>query len=176
MRVDMLVTQSYLTLCDPMDCSPPGSSVHGILQARILEWVAMSSSGGSSQPGIKPRSPTLQADSLPSEPPGEHLNLLYSLTSFFKRHCPCHPVGKDERQRHKNNFCGHDEKYLNYSFPPKNPWSFLNHMKFRLKNLLFPLKQISRIICNTFSHVAASSPVNCILPASGAPSSLASWM
>ena len=38
------------TLCDPMDCSPPGSSVHGILQARILEWVAMSSSTGSSWP------------------------------------------------------------------------------------------------------------------------------
>ena len=38
------------TLCDPMDCSPPGSSVHGILQARILEWVATPSSGGSSQP------------------------------------------------------------------------------------------------------------------------------
>ena len=35
------VTQSYLTLCDHMDCGPPGSSVHGILQARILEWVAM---------------------------------------------------------------------------------------------------------------------------------------
>ena len=40
--------QLYLTLCDPMDCSPPGSSVHGILQARILEWVAMPSSRGSS--------------------------------------------------------------------------------------------------------------------------------
>ena len=40
--------QSCLTLCNPMDCSPPGSSVHGILQARILEWVAMSSSRGSS--------------------------------------------------------------------------------------------------------------------------------
>ena len=39
-----------LTLCDAMDCSPPGSSVHGILQARILEWVAMPSSRGSSQP------------------------------------------------------------------------------------------------------------------------------
>ena len=38
------------TLCNPMDCSPPGSSVHGILQARILEWVAMPSSRGSSQP------------------------------------------------------------------------------------------------------------------------------
>ena len=37
-------------LCDPMDCSPPGSSVHGILQARILVWVAISSSKGSSQP------------------------------------------------------------------------------------------------------------------------------
>ena len=43
-------TQSYLTLCDPTDCSPPGSSVHGILQDRILEWVAISFSGGSSPP------------------------------------------------------------------------------------------------------------------------------
>ena len=43
------VTQSCPTLCDPMDCSPPSSSVHGILQARILEWVAMPSSRGSSQ-------------------------------------------------------------------------------------------------------------------------------
>ena len=40
----VLVAQSCLTLCDPMDCSPPGSSVHGILQARRLEWVAMPSS------------------------------------------------------------------------------------------------------------------------------------
>ena len=48
--VCVLVTQSCLTLCDPVDCSPPGSSVHGILQARILEWVAISSSMGSSQP------------------------------------------------------------------------------------------------------------------------------
>ena len=40
-----LVAQSCLTLCDPMDCSPPDSSVHGILQARILEWIAMPFSG-----------------------------------------------------------------------------------------------------------------------------------
>ena len=44
------VTQPCLTLCDPMDCSPPGSSVHGVFQARILEWVAIPSSRGSSQP------------------------------------------------------------------------------------------------------------------------------
>ena len=44
------VAQLCLTLCNPMDCSPPGSSVHGILQARILEWVAIFFSRGSSQP------------------------------------------------------------------------------------------------------------------------------
>ena len=44
------VAQLCLTLCDPMDCSLPGSSVHGIFQARILEWIAISFSSGSSQP------------------------------------------------------------------------------------------------------------------------------
>ena len=44
------VAQSCLTLCDPMDCSLPGSSVHGIFQARVLEWVAISFSRGSSGP------------------------------------------------------------------------------------------------------------------------------
>ena len=44
------VAKSLLTLCAPMDCSPPGSSVHGISQARILEWVVTSFSRGSSQP------------------------------------------------------------------------------------------------------------------------------
>ena len=58
------------TLCNPMDCSPPGSSVPGILQARILEWVAISSSRGSSQPRdqthvVSPVFPVLQVDSLP---------------------------------------------------------------------------------------------------------------
>ena len=49
-KVEVLVAQSCPTLCDPVDCSPPGSSVHGILQARILEWVTTLSSRGSSQP------------------------------------------------------------------------------------------------------------------------------
>ena len=66
----VLVIQSCPTLCDPMDCNPPGSSVHGILQARILEWVAISFSGDLPNPGIEPGSPALQADSL-SEPPGK---------------------------------------------------------------------------------------------------------
>ena len=59
---------SCVRLCDLMDCSPPGSSIHGILQARILEWVAISFSGDLPDPGIEPRSPELQADALTSEP------------------------------------------------------------------------------------------------------------
>ena len=65
----VLVTHSRLTLSDPMDCGLPGSCVHGILQARVLEWVAMLFSRGSSCPRIEPWSLTLQADSLPSEKP-----------------------------------------------------------------------------------------------------------
>ena len=48
--VVILNAESCPTLCDPVDCSPPSSSVHGISQARILKWVAVSFSGGSSQP------------------------------------------------------------------------------------------------------------------------------
>ena len=113
--------QSCLTLCDPVDCNLPVSSVHGILQARILEWVAMSFStvrSGCSlivarlpvffsllsvlnspgvccqsllpNSGIKSGSPPLQADSLPSEPPGGSLSsmrllLLLLLLSHFSR-------------------------------------------------------------------------------------------
>ena len=69
-----LHAQSCPRLCDPNDCSPPGSSVRGTLQARILEWVAMPSSRGSSQRGIKPMSCALQANSLLSEPPGKFIH------------------------------------------------------------------------------------------------------
>ena len=65
----MLVAQSCPTLCDSMDCSPPGSSVRGILQARIPEWAAIPPPEILPDPAIKPRSPALQADSLLSEPP-----------------------------------------------------------------------------------------------------------
>ena len=66
----MLVALSYLTLC-PMDCSPSGSSVHGIFQARVLEWVAISFSRGSSQPRDWTWVSALQADFLTFEPLGK---------------------------------------------------------------------------------------------------------
>ena len=60
------VAQLYLTLCDPTDCSLPGCFVHGIFQARVLEWVAISFSRGPSQPKDWTRSPKLQVASLPA--------------------------------------------------------------------------------------------------------------
>ena len=65
----VLVAQSCLTLCDPMDYT-----VYGILQARTLEWVVVPFLGDLPDPGIKPRSPALQVDSLLGEPPGKPKN------------------------------------------------------------------------------------------------------
>ena len=74
--------QSCPTLCDSMDHSPPGSSVHGFPQARILEWVAILYSRGSSQTRIEPTSLSLlhwEVGSLPLEPPGKPLGNLLKL-------------------------------------------------------------------------------------------------
>ena len=67
--VKVKVSQSCLTLCNPM-----GYTVHGILQARILEWVDYPFPGDLPNPGIEPRSLALQADSLPAEPQGKPKN------------------------------------------------------------------------------------------------------
>ena len=69
--MEVSVAQSWPALCHPVDCSPPGSSVHGILQAGILEWVTIPLPGDFPDPGIKSGSPALQADSLLSEPQGK---------------------------------------------------------------------------------------------------------
>ena len=63
------LSQVCLTLGDPMDCSPPGSSVHGISQARIREWVDISSSQGLPDPGIEATSSTLAGRFFTTEPP-----------------------------------------------------------------------------------------------------------
>ena len=69
----VLVAQLGPTLCGPLDRHPPASSVHGISQRRMLEWVPFPSPGDLPDPGIEPRSPTLKVDSLPSESPGNTL-------------------------------------------------------------------------------------------------------
>ena len=65
------VAQICPALCNPMVCSLPGSSLHGIFQARVLECVAISFSNVSPTQGLNPGSPTLQADALLSEPAGK---------------------------------------------------------------------------------------------------------
>ena len=76
-KVEVLVTLSRPPLCDPRNHSPPGSSVHAVLQARILEWAAISFSRDLPDPVMEPRSLTLQADSLPFEPPGKPYVCVY---------------------------------------------------------------------------------------------------
>ena len=75
--------QSCLTLCDPMDCSPPGFSVHGIMQARILEWVAMPSSRGSSQPRDWTWVFCIAGEFLTAEPPGKPQSVLYLYLKYL---------------------------------------------------------------------------------------------
>ena len=83
-----LVAQWCLTLCSPLYCRPPGSSVHGILQARVLEWVAISS-----DPGIEPTSSALAGRFFTTEPPGKAKDLtktpLIIINTFllFCQHC-----------------------------------------------------------------------------------------
>ena len=75
-----LVTSVESDSCNPTDCSPPGSSVHGILQARILEWATMPSSRGSSQLRDQTQVSCI-ADSLPAELPGKPYATLHSVQS-----------------------------------------------------------------------------------------------
>ena len=75
----MKAAQSCPTLCDLM-----GYTVHGILWARILQWVAFSFSRASFQPGITPRSHTLQEDSLPADPKGKPKNTVMGSLSLLQ--------------------------------------------------------------------------------------------
>ena len=89
-----LVTQLCPTLCNPMDCSPPGFSVYGIFQARILEWVAISSFRGSSNPGIEPASlatPALAGVLFTTAPPGKPV---VQVKATVAQSCPalCDPM------------------------------------------------------------------------------------
>ena len=80
-----LVAKSCLTPWDPMDCSPPGSAVHGISQARIQEWVAISFFRDLPNPGIKPASPALSGRFFTTEPPGKpQVSLLLLLSRFMR--------------------------------------------------------------------------------------------
>ena len=92
----MLLLQSCPTFCDPMDRSPPGSSVHGISQARRLEWIAIPSSRASSRPRDQTHVSCIFCTAgrfFPTEPPGKLLFLTPGLTQLLPKlqGCPNHP-------------------------------------------------------------------------------------
>ena len=74
-KMKVLVTQSCPTLCNPVNCSPPGSSVMEFSREKYWSGLLFPSPGGLPNPGIKPGSPVLKADSLPSDPPVVDCNL-----------------------------------------------------------------------------------------------------
>ena len=85
--------QLCLTLCSTVGCSLPGSSVHGILQARILVWVAIPFSSDLSNPGLETRSPELQSDYLLSDPPGKPKKAPSGIVTIFS--CDSHHSTSD---------------------------------------------------------------------------------
>ena len=86
----MKLAQSCLTVCNPMDYT-----VHGIPQAKILEWVAVPSPGDLPNPGIEPRSPALQVNSLPAEPQGKPKNTGESSLSLLQQIFPTQESNQD---------------------------------------------------------------------------------
>ena len=96
--------QACPTLCDPMDFSPPSFSVHGILQARLLEGLPRPPPGDLPNPGIEPMSPAMQADSLPLihwESPEARIYISSS------EHCKCLKMTGTELTRQRSNKTKH---------------------------------------------------------------------
>ena len=110
-KVKMLVTQSHLTICNSMGYNPLGSSVHGILQARILGGLPCLSPGDLPNPGIKPRTPALQVDSLPPETPGKLkcaipiFKLLFNITIRISNICSVFTQNTDRTHTRSEYVC-----------------------------------------------------------------------
>ena len=120
----VLFTQPCLTLCKSMHCSLPGSSVHGILQTRILEWVAISFSRDLPDPGIEHGSPALEAYALPSEPPS-HLIHQQSCHLYLQEH------------RESNHFNPSSLLTFYPSYPHFSPFCYDSLLSGLLLNLAF---------------------------------------
>ena len=112
-----------LTLCGSTHCCPPGSSVHGILQARILEWLEQDPLVPNL--GIKPGSPALQAHSLPSESPGKPI--LIVRWSCFKRYSKLHSLKSMYLLFHNSRGCESKIRYCHGWFLPREVKENLLH-------------------------------------------------
>ena len=128
------VAQSCLTLCDPMDYT-----VHGILQARILQWVAFPFSRDLPNPGIEPRSPAWQADSLPAEPQGKPKNTGVGSRSLLQGLFPTQESNQGllncRRILYQQSYQGIPVKFLTYVFKKEKKDVFICSLFFTVLGL-----------------------------------------
>ena len=99
------------TLCDPIDCIPPDFSVHGVPQARILEWAAISFSGDLPDPGIEPeslRSPALAGSFFTT-------SATWEVTSHYKN-CVCNEDLCNTKKPFVSHFCGSPDTFIGLHF------------------------------------------------------------
>ena len=123
----VLVAKSHPTLCDPVDCCPPGSSVHGILQARYWDWLPFPSPGDLPDSEIELTSPTLQVDSSPSEPV---LKLTIAVYQAYSLKCIDHQVFQQKWNKLFHNHC--------FNLKKQSIWSHNdNNLYFKYIKLLF---------------------------------------
>ena len=108
MKVKVKVAQPCPTLCNPMDYT-----VHRILQARILEWVAFPSPGVLPNPGIEPRPPALQVDSLPTEPQGKPIVIISYIIWYSNRFIILFTQIMHKKYKIKENIFNLRVQYLN---------------------------------------------------------------
>ena len=111
--------QSCPTLCNPMDYI-----LHGIFQARILEWVPFPSPGDPPNPEIRPRSPVLQADSLPAEPPGTLYLLIVTVNPWHYSSLCFQPLTVSSSSLSVSLSSCKDTSHIRWGYPPS--WSHLD--------------------------------------------------
>ena len=118
-----------------MDYSLQGSSVHGISQGRILEWVAIPFSRVLPDPGIQPESSTLQADSLLPKPPGKYLEAMYCIPKSHMLVSP--PIEEDQLKNYLSKFHTSDKYLLSTHYKPSSSIG-INDSANRRHRSLFP--------------------------------------
>ena len=143
-------------LWEPMDCSPPDSSVHGILQTRTLEWITIPFFRGSSQPGIEPRPLALQADSLPLSYQGSPRIL----------ECVAYPFSRgiyQPRNWTSISCIAGDFYQLSYQGSPTIiKWSLKNAIKYLIKVRIHSFKKSYAIWGHSMSDLDFLNPRRCV--------------
>ena len=163
-EVKVLVPQLFLTLCDPSDCIPAGSSVHGLSQARILEWycsgLSFLSPGDLPEPGIEFGSPALQADSLLSERGGQSTIHAEVIEQSQKRRPSTQPSDHLAWAKEKNNnYLRSSIQLLSRVWLFVTPWTAAGRASLSITNSQSLLKLMSITSVMPSNHLILCCPL-----------------